>query len=1261
MIEIRAFPVPNGCVANTMGRRVRVALAISFSCSDSSFKDLPDALKDWPQTLRGRSVLFDVGLKDAAGARIGTAFQAQLSQLDSALWSKLIVLGRRWQSHSTEADTGALRSYSVRKLVDILSSQRVLDALACTALDTPSGNESVREAAEKIHKIREELHVPPEVGAFHGIGPESRRQARRLFANLPENANEIEQLLATFQKAPELSRRLGIVLHFESDSSISIPAQGFVHCDIKIDAAVRDLAVAEEQPSIAVAFECDLTESLFLPRPRSMGGTQSADSRIASRSGLFVMRANSADADPFFVTPADYVGGAFKEAEFSPKNQAPGLSLIDAHDGAPAADKSVGISLNENDAAGLYTREQTLAKQRVDRAAQQHASHQPITLDPLFAEDLLIGVRPDVRRSNGSGFRSLCEVHNEYFALGGNVPIASEDCEAFVERCFTRDLSSENGNTYISDQSNLHEALVHWNGWSVAVPRPGKVVNDVQAPEVDGLGFFRKNATARAKSLERLRFASSYEFRMRPVFIGGTGPSGLDVGLFQASTNDRLRSQSVHFTRAEPVGSPVVICKDDFAPGESLLGVTVRNRSWHDHSSSTRYILPPAAPIEVAEYCGEFDQESDAWYRTLVEQLGPGSGSNTAAGYLPDPWADRVLVEVRIITRCGSRLNPKGRTKNETSPDLCTDGVAKFEVLFRDAQSRWPKIRAFRVRCKAISTGPSWFVRPPSVASSGYLFELNLAPGDQFELLLRTLAPKPNRDQFHISQRISQSMSDGHPMMGTLLNDHSTRSLVDATRSAIADGVHAMVAPSLKLTATYVTPAPEIAPSFGEPRFHRDPSGTAAVLSDTVIVDGATSASVRVEAKWNDLVDDETQAKPRASSGQTASHSVPVDRAASAVRLRDPADPKKGLPNSIQLQFPDTHARQCTLQAVAASRFVEHFPEDGSSKVKREMRSKSLDLVLPASSPPAPIEVAFCVPIDTWKRTYSSAGFNSQRSSRSVRMYLRRKWWWGESLGIVCWPNATSSLSQKQLNQLAKYVTEWGNEPLVVTQKKLSEGPYAMHFPAATAHVDGILPILDDAGSKINVLGLKLSDLRVSVASHEVQYDEERQLWFADVIVDLPDTYLPWIKFSLVRFQPHALSDCHLSVPVVTQYAQLSPDRVLTLARVVSDPGLVAVSLSGAFADAGVSFNCRVNARLLKAVDPRAPTLVQQVGPVVEFEPNGIVEGVGMFSKTLRVEKNWQNLQLEVREEFAENPIGSAATLSKPVFIEHVYLDQLFS
>jgi hypothetical protein len=1261
MIEIRAFPVPNGCVPDTAGKRVRVTLAISFACVDNSLEDLPDALKDWPRTVIERRALFNIGLRDTAGNKVGTAFQGKLQQLDSGLWSKLVVLKRRWRPHSPDAGPSALRSYSVRNLVDTLGRQRVLDALACTASDNPSNNGSNREAIRKIQNIRGDVRLPPEFISFHGIGLESRRQARSAFVARQQDANEIEQLLPTFQKAPELSRRLGIVLHFESNSPTSIPAQGFLSCDIQIDAAVRQLAVAEEQPSISVAFEYGSTDSLFLPRPRTSSGAQNPDTRIAPQSGLFIMRADSPNADPFFVTSADYVGSSFKEVHFTPKNQAPGLSLIGAHDTAPAADKSVGISINENDAAGLYTREQTLAKQRADRAAKQRANHEPVSLDPMFAEDLLIGVRPDVRRSGGGQFRSLSEVHNEYSSPGANVSIASEDCEHYIERGLTRDLSSENGSTYISDHANLHEALVHWTGWSVAAPRPGKVVGKAQTSNSDSLVFFQKNTAARVRSLERLRFKGSYEFRLRPVFIGGSGPSGSDIDRLSNSGNERLRSRSVNFTRAEPVGSPLVVCKDKFAPAESLLNLTVRNDFRHGHSSSIRYILPPPAPIEIAEYSGEFDRDSTAWYPVLKQQMGSRAGYDTAAGYLPDPWADRLLVETRITTRCGSRLNPDTRGKNETSMDLCTEGLVRFEVRFRDPHSRWPKIRAFRLRCKAISTGPSWFVRPPSSAPSGYLLELNLAPGDQFELSLRTLASETDRNHFDISQRISQAGVGGHPMFQTLLSDEATKVVVDATRSAMAEGVHAMVAPSLKMTATHVTPMPEIAPLFGEPRFHRDPSSTVAVLSDTVLVDGATSGSVSVEAKWNDWVDDESQAKPRTIVGQTASHSVPIDRSASSVRLRDPADPVKGLTNAVRLQFPDTHARLCTLQAVSASRFIEHFPDEGSTKVVPEKRSESFDLVLPASAPPSPVEVAYCIPIDTWKRTYSRGGFHAQRRSRSMRVYLRRNWWWGESLGVLCWPNATESLSQKQLNQLAKYVTQWGNEPLLVTQKRLPEGPYAMHFPAAKGHADGVLPLFDDARSNGDVLGLKLSDIRVNVASHEVQYDEERQLWFADVIVDLPDTYLPWIKFSFARFQPHALRDCHLSTPLLTQYAQLSPDRALTVASLASDPGLVTVTLSGAFAESGLAFNCRAKARLLKAVDASTPTFVQQIGTDIALESNGIVDGIGTFSKILRIEKNWKHLQLEVREEFAENAIDSAPTLSKPVFIEHVYLDRLLS
>ena len=48
--------------------------------------------------------------------------------------------------------------------------------------------------------------------------------------------------------------------------------------------------------------------------------------------------------------------------------------------------------------------------------------------------------------------------------------------------------------------------------------------------------------------------------------------------------------------------------------------------------------------------------------------------------------------------------------------------------------------------------------------------------------------------------------------------------------------------------------------------------------------------------------------------------------------------------------------------------------------------------------------------------------------------------------------------------------------------------------------------------------------LKIDVAGHEVNYDAERQLWYCDMQIDAGNTYYPFIRLALVRYQPNSLS-----------------------------------------------------------------------------------------------------------------------------------------
>jgi hypothetical protein len=63
----------------------------------------------------------------------------------------------------------------------------------------------------------------------------------------------------------------------------------------------------------------------------------------------------------------------------------------------------------------------------------------------------------------------------------------------------------------------------------------------------------------------------------------------------------------------------------------------------------------------------------------------------------------------------------------------------------------------------------------------------------------------------------------------------------------------------------------------------------------------------------------------------------------------------------------------------------------------------------------------------------------------------------------------------------------------------------------------------------------------VDGAGHAVQCDAERDLWYSDVALTLPEERLPFIRLGLTRFQPVSIPRCHLSRLVLTDFLQLLP------------------------------------------------------------------------------------------------------------------------
>jgi hypothetical protein len=275
---------------------------------------------------------------------------------------------------------------------------------------------------------------------------------------------------------------------------------------------------------------------------------------------------------------------------------------------------------------------------------------------------------------------------------------------------------------------------------------------------------------------------------------------------------------------------------------------------------------------------------------------------------------------------------------------------------------------------------------------------------------------------------------------------------------------------------------------------------------------------------------------------------------------------------------------------------------------------------IPSSARPASPDVVYVLPTFRWERQDEGPQRRHIRHGGSVRIWLRRPWFSsgdGEELGVILAPTirlprgwersaaesgagvllpqprvttsvqrramrvqpidrppdvaeadnlAAQSLSQNVLasgvqvvaasltpgaaeirKMLRGYVTEWGSDPIWKSATP-SLPPMIGDFPRRTGGAGGLT--LEELPSTV----------KVDVAPHPVQFDRDRKLWYCDIEIDAGDSYYPFVRLALARYQAHSLASAHLSRVVMTDFMQLAPRRT---AEVVLTPGAATITVRG--------------------------------------------------------------------------------------------------
>ncbi|MEM8486902.1 MAG: hypothetical protein AAF564_15220 [Bacteroidota bacterium] len=685
-------------------------------------------------------------------------------------------------------------------------------------------------------------------------------------------------------------------------------------------------------------------------------------------------------------------------------------------------------------------------------------------------------------------------------------------------------------------------------------------------------------------------------------------------------------------TEGEGLERMVIRSNYNQTPAEYVQDMNVQKAlSIYQHiyeSFNDRHIAPPKTSQQMAELHGAFEaamgggKNYQQWFNIAVKESGTFNDPNivdintgqknlqvpniqliTPPGVPPDQ-AVGSLEELRT----GDPLGP-GQYVIHTGEELMLPylpdfvargasfvglpGVPEGSVFQVSFENDFPKARSFRIRIIEGEGVPVFHENHPSGAR---VLEVKMKKGQISKVRLSCYMSAQDLDHFECAEVIN----GGNNVQGP-----QQLAAEPQLANIISEGRHWMVTPWRELVLVHAVQQPLMAPSFQQLTPKKENLGdTQVFLSGQMNLDVWSTGRLDFTARWRDPVDrlgadaprdgKDGRPEPRENVGRVAEMPIEPyyeDRQSIKFPIKaadfagGPAYPhhKQKKANFFKHEFGDTKHHKVEYFLTGASRFRDYFPQEiynVPENVSRE--GATFEVNIPSSARPAAPKVKYVVPTFGWERKTVDGNPVSRRCGGGLRVYLDRPWYSsgdGELLAVVLRGSAPAKLDQFQNpspgpiavppvftneatdDPLRLLTTQWGMDP-VWRSLPPPKNPALTNFPDAVKTQNGLRFEETNKGY-------------AAVAGHEVHYDEDRQLWYCDITVDTGDTYFPFMRLALARYQPNSMDGVHLSPVVMTDFIQAVPDRVAALNMVSDDE--FRVMLSGPIAWNTISNNLGAN------------------------------------------------------------------------------------
>lgn len=820
-----------------------------------------------------------------------------------------------------------------------------------------------------------------------------------------------------------------------------------------------------------------------------------------------------------------------------------------------------------------------------------------LTNEVLYADDINLGYRMDVQPEDKSGkWFSLHKRVNQYSYInssGTNIDIPNMiPDEGFIQQ------SASEEKTETGSQLKVGEAIARWEGWSLSVPRPGSALNDPMLSKEEvydkskpgnaekeaakyktpGTADFKLNVKAGIEkgTLPMLRFGRKYAIRIRTVDLAG---NSMDLASTPENTAEAVVG-NIRYMRYEPVDAPFLVLGTDARDGESSEVMVIRSNegstteqyenantdSRHKTAYSAeavRHIKPPRCTVEMASTHGMLDKgfgpanqaealniynkiasskdpevkESDASSKLKVVD---GNEQTIPVEYLIDPMAAGVSFFIAASDPNPKLPDPEIFTRRVSfffDDEVKDDTLANLEASY----DTWMNPKTFRIRLKE---------GPPDIRweSSSRTLVVTLQKG---------VIVKVNYACFWRPNDVVR-LSGILDMMGM-------NSLSNAIGQRIGRGQHWMFSPWRELTLVHAVQQPlskmgtQVYPHIAALLPDRDYGDTMAKLNTKLLVHGPSTGQLDIEADWTEWIDDVSKPEPEQISSRAKVYHFTTLYAVFEYAFGAVVKGNKFPP--VPHLFNDTKHRKVNYKSIAGTRYREYFYqliEDKKTAFPLTRESSVIgNIIIPSSTRPLAPEVEYIIPTFEWARGEKGNLTLTGRGS-GLRIYLKRPWYSsgdGEQLAVVLAVPSVAAIAALPSSGNVP-VSYWGTDPT-----KLS-GPLPGGSALAPENFVNIKPENKDQGLHT----VESPGSVVRIVALDVKYDKERQLYYADLMLNVMTAYYPFVRLSLARYQRNSLrkdgTDCCLSSIVLADYVQIPAPRASSI-QFGAAKNIITVAISG--------------------------------------------------------------------------------------------------